>query len=237
MNIALIPMAFSVIVALTARNSDPPVKLDPIPAGLSQAVESQMTARREELRELGRKMNAAMDSFEARCPRVGANDGAYKGCIDEKRELECGFAEMNELRRMFNLDLEGAARMAGIATTLTLTNVTIEGEVNFPVPEGADISSGKIATMRIPPGTKIVTGPTGRFRASIPGGQSFEVGGGARLTLDNAFLNPRSSDKVDVNLAPGFFRWLRQSVESLKERGRGTGRSHGRPAAVCAVRA
>ena len=232
MTLGLMRIALVVLGLSSPRADDPPVKLDPIPTGLPPAVETQMTSRREELRALGRTMNDAMSSWDARCIGLKPTDSGYTGCLDEKQRLQCGFAEMNDQRREFNLQLEAAARVAGVATSLTLTNVSIQGEVNFPAPEGSDLSGGEIAAVRIPVGTRIVTGPTGRFRASIPGGQPFEVGGGAELTLDNTFLNPRATDKVDVNLTHGFFRWLREAVKTLKDDRYRVRRQGG----ICAVR-
>lgn len=221
------------LVVFTYKSDDPPVKLDPIPAGLPASVETSLTARREELRALGRKLNEALDSFGARCGMVRKGEIGFDACMDEKRQLQCGVSENNSLRTEFNLELEAAARAAGVASSLTLTDVAIEGEVEFPIPDGTQLVDGRIPFLRVSVGTTIKTGPTGKFRAGVPGGQPFEVGGGATVTLDNTFLNPRATDKVDVDLTHGFFRFLRQAVDGLK----GTnGRYRVRRQATCAVR-
>lgn len=233
MIIEVLHVLLGAIVSLSALRDDPVVKLDPVPAGLPPAVESEFAARREQLRQLGQKMNAAMDAFDARCARVREGESAYKPCLDEKRELECGFAEANLIRLEFNLDIEAAARTAGVATYLTLTDIAIEGVVSFSAGDGTAISADGRAAVRVPLGTKITTGPTGRLRAGIPGGHPFEVGGGAQLTLDRTFLNPRVTDKVDVNLTNGFFRWLRESINDSQLKG---GKYRVRRQGTCAVR-
>lgn len=84
----------------------------------------------------------------------------------------------------------------------------IRGEVYVSIGDGTPISADDIATYGLPLGAKIVTGPTGSFRAAGPGGHRFDVGGGAELIIDEVIAEPSNLKYVSVNLVHGYFRWV-----------------------------
>lgn len=185
------------------------VKLASVPSALPPDVRQPLLERRAEISAVIRKYNAAIDAFNAKCKGAVPASPNYSSCMNDMKELQSGRPQLDSVKRSFNAEVDAELRRAHLVSSITFGNVQIQGEVHFRGPDGKEIDAARIATLDIPVGTKIVTGPTGSFRADAPGMHTLHVGGGAELTIDTCFVTPSSLQQLALNLSHGFFRWVK----------------------------
>ena len=213
-----------------------PVRLSGVPTALPDSVREALVRRREEIREGIRRYNVALNEVYARCRGVKSTDSGYAQCVSEEQTLASGSARLDDMKRAFNADVEAALRAAQLAPSVRLGNIVLVGDVHLQGPDGKELDAGRIASLDIPLGTKIVTGPGGDFRADVPGHHSIHLGAGAELTIDTVFTSSSGLGQLAVNLSHGFFQWVRNEQEMIKA-WKDSGRFRVRtPTAVTSVR-
>ncbi len=89
----------------------------------------------------------------------------------------------------------------------------IRGEVVIYTPSGGALTGNAIGGTPIPFGSRIVTGPSGHFRATLPDGALFTLGAGGELVIDDfVYDSDPGLRKITLSLVKGFFRWVTGKV-------------------------
>ena len=210
----MMPLAMLLVAGMAAASAEP-LKLASIPTALPDDVREPLIRQRLEIVNVIAKYNDAIDAFNTRCSGVASTDSRYSACLNEMKDLQAAPPRIEALKQSLKDAVEAALRAAHLVSSITFSNVKIQGDVRFQDADGKPLDAARIAALDIPLGTKIVTGPTGSFTADAPGMHTLHVGGGADLTIDTVFVTPSSLSQLNLDLKRGFFRWVRKQEETF----------------------
>jgi hypothetical protein len=93
-------------------------------------------------------------------------------------------------------------------------NPVVEGEVYIDTPDGRRIAGAAIAGHYFDFGSKIVTGPSGSLRVTLPDGSAYTVGENAEMVIDEFIWDPDITvRKFTIGIVKGMFRWVTGKVD------------------------
>ncbi|HUR00859.1 MAG TPA: hypothetical protein VM166_15525 [Gemmatimonadaceae bacterium] len=98
---------------------------------------------------------------------------------------------------------------SGPSHDLVFSVVELRGDVAVETPDGRTVIGGGINGAPLPLGARLLTGPTGYFKATLPDGTFFTIGPNGLLVLDEFVWDAGTNfQKVVLTHVKGVLRWV-----------------------------